>query len=110
MNRGRTCYIALTCGIITLALLLVSVYQPMQFTFETHPYARVALLSGNAYHFTAADVGLEPETLAKVQENYQDFLQRNKMLKYESESSDESESTDVIHLNLADLRSHGICL
>ena len=90
MEVGRTFFVTLVCGLITLALLMAGVFLPAQLTFESRPYARAIMLSGKLQARTADELGITQNQLEMVKLNYREFLKRNKV----DEGSDSSDSSD----------------
>lgn len=89
MDRGRTFYICLFCGLIALGLLLLNTNLPAQLVFETKPYARLVLASGNLDGWTAEKLGLDPGQFEMVKNNYAEYLRRHK-----TDDDSESEGSD----------------
>lgn len=88
MEKGRTFFITLALGLVSLLLFLTGVIVPSQVSFESRPYARAVLLRGHLDRWTAAELGLEESKFELVKAHYREFLRRNRA-EGESESSDD---------------------
>ena len=91
MDRGRSFYICLFSGVVALGLLMVSVNLPSQLVFESRPYARVVLASGNIDNWSARQLNVDPSQFKMVKANYAKYLTKNKNQADDSESEDSSD-------------------